>query len=482
MKNKYSHGFPGYGRGSRSRLHRTVRLSLIMVFFMIAPHGFHRVSRADERQMLTPAKRQAMDGETDATTTLGLQQALEIALENNPDLAVLVRDIQFFKAKRDVSTGKRLPGLNVMSGYNTYLDEQRLIPARSAGEPGVFSQDIASLGINLALPLYRGGQLRAEVKTAALTLQAAEYTLVRGRQLVVYGVTQVYYGILATRHILDSLLFSRQSLAEHMKFVEAMIAEEKAALVDRLRMEVRLADLDQQILQQQNVLALQKRFLVNLLGLETNGSHLSLTDTLVEKIVFDLPSLKETVAGAYTKRHDYFAAQAAFEAQQARIEIARGKHFPSLSLQGEYGVRWAMHSTDIPEGTEATEDVGWLGCFMSVPLYQGGQTAAEIRAEEARLAADQERLRKLKLQIRLDVETAYLNVQSSFQRVRVMEKSITHARESLRIERQKHELSKGTIVDVLDAQTALLNSQTQYYHALVDYHTARANLRLAEGQ
>jgi outer membrane protein TolC len=79
------------------------------------------------------------------------------------------------------------------------------------------------------------------------------------------------------------------------------------------------------------------------------------------------------------------------------------------------------------------------------------------------------------------VETALLNVNSSRERVLATEKAIEQAQESLRIEREKYDLGKGAIVDVLDAQSALLDSQTNYYRALADYDTAWAQLRLAVG-
>ena len=70
---------------------------------------------------------------------------------------------------------------------------------------------------------------------------------------------------------------------------------------------------------------------------------------------------------------------------------------------------------------------------------------------------------------------------SSQERVQVTERSIEQAKESLRIEREKYDLGKGSITDVLDAQSALLDAQSIYYHALRDYNTAVAQWYLAIG-
>jgi outer membrane protein TolC len=95
--------------------------------------------------------------------------------------------------------------------------------------------------------------------------------------------------------------------------------------------------------------------------------------------------------------------------------------------------------------------------------------------------AAQERLRRLELQVQLDVETAVLNIGSAAQRVVATEKAIEQAEESLRIEREKYDLGRGSITDVLDAQSALLDSQTNYFRAVADHSTALAQLKLAVG-
>jgi len=128
------------------------------------------------------------------------------------------------------------------------------------------------------------------------------------------------------------------------------------------------------------------------------------------------------------------------------------------------------------------EDVGRIGIGVDLPLFEGGRTHARVREERAKLGASQERFRKLELQIRLEIETALSNVKSAFERVQTTEKAIDQARETLRIEREKYELGKGAIADVLDAQAALLEVETNLYRALADFNTAKAQVQLAMGE
>jgi outer membrane protein TolC len=220
--------------------------------------------------------------------------------------------------------------------------------------------------------------------------------------------------------------------------------------------------------------------LTNLLGLDRSQQPVEPVGELVFTQVAT-PGIDRSTRDAFEGRSDYLAAQAALEAQAKTVDAARAAHWPTIWLQGAYGGRWAADPTDRPSGVSSSDDVGRLGIVLDIPIFDGGRIEARVRQERARLSAAQERLRRLELQVQLDVETAVLNIGSAAQRVEATEKAIEQAEESLRIEREKYDLGRGSITDVLDAQSALLDSQTNYYRALADYSTASAQLKLAVG-
>jgi outer membrane protein len=126
--------------------------------------------------------------------------------------------------------------------------------------------------------------------------------------------------------------------------------------------------------------------------------------------------------------------------------------------------------------------VGGIGLAMEIPIFEGGKVHAGINEQRAELASMKERLHTMELQIRLEIQTALSNIRSSEERLEAILKSIDQARESLRIEQQKYDLGKGAIVDVLDSQGALLESETTYYRVLAELHMALAQLKLARGE
>jgi len=410
---------------------------------------------------------------------LSLEDCVRIALENNPEIGAQHWGVEVAQAQRDATAAQQWPALSAQAGYTRHLDDQRLVGPRTLAEPGTWSSDIFSADLVVSVPLFTGGRIVNEIGAAELLWRAANRRLARTRSELVFNVSSTFYSILGQRRVIESLEFSKKALQEHRTRVEHLMAVQKAAKVDLLRTEVRLADLEQNLVRERNALAIQHRLLANLLGVWQAEAGVEVEGELeMTPVVTDL---KRATEQAYARRNDYLAARALVEGQAKRVDAARAEHWPMLSMTGTYGGRQAAGDTTRQPGASASEDVGSVGLWLNLPLFEGGRINATVRRERAKLAAAQEDLRRLELQIRLEVQTAVLNVNSSLGRVQATEKAIEQAKESLRIEREKYELGKGTITDVLDAQSALLDSQTNYYRALADYDTARAQLDLAVG-
>lgn len=413
------------------------------------------------------------------TDLLDLQQAIQIALAHNHDIAAAAWDANTAQARQNQVAGERLPRLGVIGGYAHHLDEQRLLPAGVPGDPYLLSQDIFSGDVLITMPLFTGGRLVNQVKAAELLHTAAEFRLNRSKEELVFNVTSVFYSILAQRQVIASLEFADRTLEGHLKRVEALIAAQKVARVDRLRTEVRLADVAQRLVREKNQLAIQCRVLANLLGLDDRIDAVQLQGELSLEQDVSVPELDQALATAWSDRDDYHAAGATLEAQARNVEAAGAGHLPSIYLQGSYGERWAVGQTT---GTGyKTDDIGRIGITVDLPLFEGGRVNARVQEQRATLSAAGERLATLELRIRLDVETALLNINSSRERIEALQKAVDQAQEGFRIESEKYELGKGAIVDVLDAQAALLEAQTNYYRALADFYVALAQLRLATG-
>jgi len=416
------------------------------------------------------------------SSLLTLDRCIELALKHNPDIGTGSSTIRAAEAAATNKRGQRWPSLNAVGGYRSYLDPLKLFPSRSQGEPGYFTDQIISGDLVLRMPLFTGGKIINEIQVSDLLKQAAEYRLARTKEEVVFNVSSIFYAILGQHRVIESVELSKKALAEHSKRVQALLSVGKAARVDLLRTEVNLADNSQKLIREKNILSIQQEVLSNLMGLHTNATDVPVQVQGQLKFVDKKPDLSVSMNKAFSNRADYKAAKSELTAQTHRINAAQAERWPSVSLQAVYGGRQALNSTDPNTGAEDSGDVGSAGVFVDIPIFEGGSINAKIREEQARMSAEQDRLRKLELNIRLDVKTAVLNINSNREQALVNEKAIEKAQESFRIEQEKYLLGKGSITDVLDAQSALLNAETIYYKALADLNTSTVQLKLATGK
>lgn len=410
---------------------------------------------------------------------IGLAEAIEIAFANNPQIAAARWDVVAAENRHSKASGERLPALGIAGRYNRSLHKDRVLSATGEGEPGAFSRDIVSGDVVLSAPIFAGGRLYHRESAARLFAEEFDRRYLRTRQSLVFDVSSVFFDILAQRRVIDALRFSRSTLEKHLLLVDELIAGKKAAPVDRLRTEVRLADIRQQLAKEKDVLDIQQKTLATLLGLPEHMAGISLSGALALERKAAIPEFEEGIESAWKNREDYRAEKAALEARARSVDAARAARWPVVSIEGSYGGRWAAAPASGP-GDESG-DVGRIGLAMEMPLFQGGRIDADIREQQAALAAARERLRSLEHRIMLEIATARSNVRSSEERAGAVRKSIDLARESLRIEREKYGAGRGTVIDVLDAQAALLDSETTYYRVLAELRTALARLDLAMG-
>lgn len=403
---------------------------------------------------------------------LTLAQCVELALQNNPNLAAGQWDVQTAEARRDVAGAGRWPTFSFEGGYQNYNDPQRLIAARFNGEAGVFDTTLLRNDLVVRYPLYTGGRISSELAGAEALVQAEAGHLARTREELSYNVTRTVYGLLAQDRVLASLDFSRRALGEQKKRIQSLLEVQKAAKVDLLRIEVRLADLEQTRLREYNNLAILKRQLTNLIGVDLPSDRLGVAETLS---VGEMPTPgADLYEQALAQRPDYHAAKARLEAQRQRIVGARAARLPAVNLVGSVGERRL--------GTGEHDNTRVIGLTVSMLLLDGGRVNARTREEVTALEAQRERLRSLEQLIRLEVESALLDLQASRARIAALEKSMEQGAESLRIERLKYDLGKGSITDVLDAQAALLLVETTHARAIADALIAGARLNFATGE
>lgn len=406
-----------------------------------------------------------------ATDSLTLDACISATLTNNPDLQAAIAETNAAEARQRQARSALLPSLRVESGYEHYSDRQRILPPHGGGEPGVFSDRLGRAEAVVSVPLFAGGRFINGMRAAAHAREAQQWQSGRLRDELVFGVARLYHSIQGLDKRALSLEQSLEAMRAQRRRVAAMLEAKKAARVDLLRTDVRVAELERRLLVVRNEQAALRARLGSLMAADITHrpfAYQEMVDT--SALVVD----KDTIlAQALQNRGDYQAARQQCEAQARRVDIARGAFLPVLSAKAGYGIR-----SDLAGEHELG---GSTGIGLSIPLVEGGRHAAKADEERALLAARQERMEALRSRIGAEIETAMLDIASARERLASARAAIKAAEEGLRIENVKYEQGKGTISEVFDAQAELLATQTDRDEAAGALLIALAQLRFVTG-
>lgn len=418
----------------------------------------------------------AQDAESAEVRVLTLENCVEMALKNNPDISGSAYDELSRKSAVREAEGLKSPLVNFDGGYQHHIDPQRIMPATANNQAGIFSNDLWRADAVLKVPLYTGGKIENEIALARKNFESASLKSEWTRQDIIFKVSTVFYGIIVQKKVIDAFRFSLSTMKDHYARVKELIDAGKASALDLMKMDVRIADIEQNLENSSNFFRLQKVNLLNFMGVDTDESgfdfskELIFADTGQTELKYDTDSLVKEALGA---RRDYAAMMASIEAQRRKISVIGAAKKPVVSLVGLYGARGGTSGE--------TGKLGYAGVAVTAPIQEGGVIRARTETEKMALKSMEEKLRKFELQIKQEVKSAVLDILSSTKRVRATQKSIDQAKEALRIETEKYNFGKSSITDVLDAQAALLNAETNYYKSLAEFLTATERLKYAKG-
>ena len=122
-----------------------------------------------------------------------------------------------------------------------------------------------------------------------------------------------------------------------------------------------------------------------------------------------------------------------------------------------------------------------IGLTLTLPLFTGFNTTYNVRAAQARVEVASAQRDNVRLQVALDVWTAYQSLITATQAIRTTADLLASAEQSENVALGRYKAGVGSILDVLNAQSALAAARLQRIQARLDWNVFRATLARALG-
>jgi outer membrane protein TolC len=241
---------------------------------------------------------------------------------------------------------------------------------------------------------------------------------------------------------------------------------------DELRAHTFLAEAEQRLISARNALALARLRLGQVTGGEP-GEVLDVGEE-VRPAPVTLGS-QEFSRLALENRSDLRGAGEAVDKAEAGVRLARGSYLPTVYASAAY----QMNDRDIPFGRD--NDAWTAGINLRWELFDGMRRKSEVEKAGALRDAAAEYRENYRREVLLQVTESGLNREEAAKRLEVARHAVKDAEEGGRLVRKRFEGSLATMVELLDAETALTRSRALVVESESDLALATARLYRAAG-
>ncbi len=430
----------------------------------------------------TPAERA---GPSAPTGALGLTEAVRLAHANNPDLEVAGARVEAAAAMLAASEAALWPRLVLDLGWTRSdapsaflfksIDAHELAPGTDFNDPGWFTNTEA--GATLRYNLFDGGIQRLTLYGAATALEEGAARWAALENALTAAVVAAWLEARTARELAAADDASVRSVEAEVRELAARVEGGAALRADLLSLEVRLAEARERRLRTGLAERLVLATLRSLLALEPEAPLELAPDEAGKELAGELPSsLSEAQALALVTRPELEAARLGLERARLALAAAGRTRWPRLDLLARV---WGGENDTTLDLNEANHT---LALSLGFDLVDGGARAAELELARARLHEVRAQDRRALLEVALDVEVAWLQLEEARARLAVAQQSVGAGEESLALVERQFRDGATTVTRFLEAEAARTRAQTSSIRAALDLERARIGLARATGR
>jgi outer membrane protein len=310
---------------------------------------------------------------------------------------------------------------------------------------------------NITQPLYRGGRTVAGIEAARNAIQAERARLFATEQLVLLNAATAYLDTVQNEAVVRLNIANERVLQRQLEATNDQFRVGEVTRTDVSQAEARLSGATASRIQAEGTLETSKATFQQVIGIPA----LRLIQPPRPKAL--PPNSEQAAAEASTRNPTVVAAQFDEGNARAQIDLARGALLPTLNVVGQ-----AAYQRELPGSTLPPVSNTALLAQLSVPLYEAGAVYSQVR--QARQVQSQ-RLILINDARRTAVASAtqsFETLLSSRARIDSLNSQVQANEIALEGVRQEASVGSRTILDILNAEQELLNSQVSREQAIHD--------------
>ena len=400
---------------------------------------------------------------------LSLEEGLRIVTETGRDIMIARSDEDVARGAVSLARSPWLPTVDLY-GRETWL---RYIPEAKFGDLTVpTSQDqFLTYGLKATQLLYDFGRTSSSIDAAKYGLKAREIMTSQSKNQAALDFIVAYLDLLESEKLLTVAQEEVKQYEAHKKDTETRYRAGVITKNEVLQVNVTLADSQQRLLTSENLCSVRESKINSLLLKPLN-------DAVQPEEIRASPAagltLDEAWAGAEASRSLLKEMDAAIAAKEQNVQSTQAEYLPTFYVSGGY---------EYLENKYMVHQDNWSAIVgVNINLFSGGASDSKIGMARAELRSLKLSRDKLLDTIRLEVKSAYLDLQSSTKKMEVTKAAVEQAEENLRLQHLRYKEGVGTATEVLDAVALLTTAESNSWKSLYGVKRAEAVLLNAAGR
>lgn len=421
---------------------------------------------------------------------LTLDDAINIALENNRDIKLSRMTVEKAGAAVDEAFGYALPSLDLNGTFTHFLRKPKMpFPdfsalLKNATYAILFDENVIPRDNNKFVPVETQLQSFAQSNNyeaqLLLTQTLFSSTVFRGIgasriyynlskaelnntiSKTVLSVQTAFYGVLLTKQIYEITNASFLNAQDNLKNVKALYEQGLVSEFDMLQAEVQVENIRPIVLQMANTLKSAKDGLKVLLGIDQQEA-IDVTGE-INYTPETLPDEYDLISEALQSNFGLKSLELKKQVDEAFIQLDVSEYWPNIAAFGSYSYAGSSDKWNFQNYSSLT-----VGVSFSINLWKGNRTKNRVEQSTITYKQTEEQMNLYKDFLVTQVRSKYSELKRVQTLVDAQSKNVKVAERAYEIARVRYREGTGSQLEIQNADIALKQARTNYIQSVHSY-------------
>ena len=405
---------------------------------------------------------------------LTLEQALEIALSENPTIKVAEQEIEIKRYAKQETYASLYPRFDATAQYQRVIAKQTMVMdfAGQTQSIKVGSDNSFNGGITGSMPIVNAQlwkSLKVSVADVVLAVEKA-----RSSQIdMIEQVSQAYFSVLLAKESLMVYQRVYDNAVENNKNIKKRYEVGSVSEFDFISSNVSVQNAIPNVIEAQNSVVLTLWQLKALLGIDLKKNidvAGSLADYEAQMNYAHTIDQLDLSNNSTLKQLDIQEGML-----ESALKITKLANVPTLSINAAY-LYTALGNDGKFFQAKAWNPYSYAGLQLNIPIFAGNQRRAATRQAKLNLSNLQLQRENAERQLQVAMVQSLNNMQTNVKKFSSAAATVGQAQRGYEIAVKRYEVGRGTLVDIDNSQLQLTQAELSRNSAIYNFLISKISL------